>query len=375
MRVAVIPTIREYPWGAPGHCMGVLVEALLKAGHQVLWFVAPIDQGHPEVSRLKTAGAQVVLLPELTGGHSRLRLVRARLGSLLGQAQTLEAQLAAFQPEHVFLNQGGTWCGIHTPFFEALQSYAGRYSLICHLNLPGPTLLGFLRERAHRLIAGAANVFFNSEWCHRLAEWQLAAAISNHRYFQVPVRFRFEAALPWPRNAVPRVAMVNRLDTHHKGIDLALAAVAQLREAGIKLQLSIYGSGPEEGYLRELARYFKLADEVEFKGHTDQIEAVWRNEELLLLPSRYEGLSVAMVEAMGFGRPVLRTPYGGAAEWIEDGVNGYLCPAAEVPLLCDTLKRALAGRSGWEQMGRQAHTRVKSALQPDPARVFLENLR
>ena len=374
MRVAVIPTIREYPWGAPGHCMGVLVEALLKGGHQVLWFVAPIDLDYPEVGRIQAAGARVVLLPPLPATYFRLRRLRASVGNLLGQAQTLEAQLAAFQPEHVFLNQGGTWCGIHAPYFEALQPYAGRYSFICHLNLPGPALLGSLRERAHRLVAGAANVFFNSEWCHRLAEWQLASSIPNHRFFHYPVRFRFEAALPWPRNSIPRLAMVNRLDTHHKGIDLALAAVAQLREAGIKLQLSIYGSGPEEGYLRELAKYFKVDDEVEFKGYTDRIEEVWRNEELLLLPSRFEGLSVAMIEAMGFGRPVLRTPYGGAAEWIEDGVNGYLCPAAEVPLLCDTLQRALAGRAGWEQMGRQAHARVKTALQPDPARVFLENL-
>ncbi|MEI6491228.1 MAG: hypothetical protein WCO94_01680 [Verrucomicrobiota bacterium] len=52
MKVCVIPTIRDYPWGAPGHCMGELVQTLLEAGHEVLWFVAPIDWENADVAKL-----------------------------------------------------------------------------------------------------------------------------------------------------------------------------------------------------------------------------------------------------------------------------------------------------------------------------------
>jgi glycosyltransferase involved in cell wall biosynthesis len=82
-----------------------------------------------------------------------------------------------------------------------------------------------------------------------------------------------------------------------------------------------------------------------------------------------------MIEAMGFGRPVLRTPYGGCSEWIEDGENGFVCPAAEVDVLVETLKRALSERSRWREMGLAAHAKIKRDLDLRPARVFLEALR
>jgi len=104
------------------------------------------------------------------------------------------------------------------------------------------------------------------------------------------------------------------------------------------------------------------------------LQNFWAGHELLLLPSRFEGLAVSMVEAMGFGRPVIRTPYGGCEEWMEDGRNGYVCPAPEVSLLVETLKRALAERERWPEMGRRAHEKVEANLDPDPGRVFLESL-
>lgn len=375
MKVAVIPTIRDFPWGAPGHCMGVLVEALLKAGHQVLWFVAPIDWKHEQVNRLRQSGARTVLLPDAPAAYSRLRRIRQFADRLLTPRPSLGAMLAEFQPDHIFLNQGATLCGAQSPFFEALQPHVGRYSLICHSNFPRPPLPPEALERARTLVTGAASVFFNSQWCRELAELQLAAPISASHVFQVPVRFRFEQPLAWPKSQIPRLAMVSRLDVFTKGMDVTLQAVAQLRRDQVPLQLSIYGAGHDEVYLHELARFLNVDESVVFKGHADGIADVWREEEMLLLPSRFEGLSVAMVEAMGFGRPVLRTPYGGAAEWIEDGVNGYLCPAAEVPLLCTALRRALGERDRWSEMGRRGHAKVKANLHPDPASVFLEALQ
>jgi glycosyltransferase involved in cell wall biosynthesis len=375
MKVAVIPTIRDFPWGAPGHCMGVLVEALMEAGHQVLLFVAPIDWENSEVERLRTAGAQTVLLPDAATSYSRLKRLRQFTDRLLSPRPTLEEVLTRFGPDHLFLNQAATWCGVQPPFFDALQAYPGRYSLICHSNFPRPPLPPEALARARRLVAGAARVFFNSQWCRELAELQLTAPIPTGRVFQVPVRFRFEQPLPWPKSQIPRLAMVSRLDVFTKGMDVTLQAVAQLRQEGVPLQLGIYGAGHDEGYLRELARFLNVDEAVVFKGHMDRIEDVWREEEMLLLPSRFEGLCVAMVEALGFGRPVLRTPYGGAAEWMEDGVNGYLCPAAEVSLLTATLRRALAERGRWPEMGRCGHAKVKAGLHSDPAKVFLEALR
>lgn len=370
MKVAVIPTIREYSWGAPGQCMGALVSALHEAGHDVLWLVAPIDSQHPSVSSLASQGVRVRRLPDPPPGYVRLAWLRRRLRG----ADNVASILDGFDPDHVFLNQGGTWCGLGEEFFDTLAARARRYSLICHLNRPQAAFSMNELRRARWLMSNAKRVFANSSWTIRLAEQQLAATIAHSRIFQYPLRFDFARPLEWPTNEVPVLEMLNRLDVHHKGIDLALQAMATLQDEGYRFRLRMHGSGPDGPYVRELVDYLGLRNAVQVYPHTDDLAGVWKEAEMLVLPSRYEGLAVSMLEAMGFGRVVLRTPYGGAAEWLKDGVTGYICPAAEVDELCQTLRRALAERSRWRDMGLRAHETLRQGRLDAPASVFLEAL-
>jgi glycosyltransferase involved in cell wall biosynthesis len=371
MKVAVIPTIRDYPWGAPGHCMGELVRALLAARHDVLWLVAPIDWQNPEVTKLAAAGANVKVLPDPPLNYIRAKSLRLALHRLRG-IKTAAELLNDFCPDHVFLNQGGTWCGTRDEFSSCLKP--GRYSLICHLNQPQPAFSDWQRRRAQEFMGTAKYVFFNSVWTRQLAEDQLAERIRSAQFFQYPLRDKTDAPLPWPNNAVPQFAMVNRLDTYHKGLDVAFRAFAILKAEEREFTVQLYGEGADEEYLRALATYLNLNNIVQFCGYTTDLCSVWSRAEMLVLPSRFEGLGVNMIEAMAFGRPVLRTAYGGATEWIEDGVNGYSCSAAEVDLLCDTLRRAFAERACWKEMGLRAHDKVRRELSRNPAGIFLRSL-
>jgi glycosyltransferase involved in cell wall biosynthesis len=375
MKVTVIPTITAYPWGAPGHCMGALVEELLEAGHEVQWFVAPIDHGHPDVERLAQRGAKVAALPLPSATYVRWARTRRALSGLLrpGPASLAE-QVAAFGAEHVFVNQGGTWDGTLGWLYPMLQDFRGRYSLICHLNAPRPAFSADELAQARELAAGARRMFFNSAWVHHLAESQIAQIIPTARNFQLPLRRYPDSPLPWPAGERPRVAALGRMDSYHKGLDLVIDAVSVLARAGESLQVVIAGDGPDTGFLQEYARFRGVADAVHFAGWQPDPGGVWADCEMMLLPSRFEGLSVAALEAMSFGRPVLRTPYGGCAEWIEDGVNGFVCPAAEVAPLVETLKRALRARGSWREMGLAAHAKIQRDLDRRPGRIFLEAL-
>jgi glycosyltransferase involved in cell wall biosynthesis len=376
MKVSVIPTIRDYPWGAPGHCMGTLVEELLEAGHKVQWFVAPIDLGHPEVARLRQRGAMIEPLPPPPKGYVRWARAREVLEQLVKPGSgDLEARVSAFGPDHIFVNQGGTWDGVLGWIWPTLQEHRGRYSLICHLNMPRPVFAADDLAKARALANGACRMFFNSAWVHELAKSQIASDIPAATYFQLPLRWYPDAPLPWPHTGKPRLATVGRMDSYHKGLDLAIDAVSVLNEAGVALEFHMVGNGPDAAYLQDYARFRGVKDHVRFSGWKTDLAAVWSECELMLLPSRFEGLAVSMLEAMSFGRPVLRTPYGGCSEWIEDGVNGFVCPAAEVGALVETLKRALAVREHWREMGLAAHGKIIRELDPRPARVFLEALR
>jgi len=374
MKVTVIPTIIAFPWGAPGHCMGALVEELLEAGHEVQWFVAPIDLGHPEVARLRARGALVESLPAEPRKYGLAAALRHKIDRVTG-TKSLPAMVRSFGPDFIYLNQGGMWCGAFGQFAEVLRDYPGCYAPICHLAQPAPPLNPADLQRARDFASNAKRIFVNSVYMQELAEVQLARKLPRVQGYDLPHRLDFQAPLAWPRNEEARLMCVGRLDTLHKGLDIGLQALALLKASGHRFRLTICGEGPDREYLGDVAGYLGLSQEVFFAGQVGSIEKVWAEHEVLFLPSRYEGCSVALTEAMGFGRPVIATAVGGAPEWIEDGVTGFLAPAPQQALIHQALERALAARVRWPEMGQAAHAKFKGKMPERPARVFLEALR
>ena len=85
--------------------------------------------------------------------------------------------------------------------------------------------------------------------------------------------------------------------------------------------------------LRRLAGMLQL-DQVHFRGHVANIKEVWEQNHLLVLPSRYEGLPLALVESMWCGRPAVVTEVAGNTEVCVDNVTGFVAPA---PTVADSL--------------------------------------
>lgn len=353
--------------------MGALVEELLEAGHEVQWLVAPIDADHPEVARLKERGAKVEVLPEERPRYMHLAQLRWRLRELTG-APSLRQAVGRFCPDHIFVNQGGTWCSLQEEIWEVLEFQKGKYSFICHLGRPNGIPPESCVENARKMATSATSMYFPSRWVQRLSEEQIGTKIENSRFFHYPHRFTFDQPLSWPKSPKPTFALVSRLDADHKGIDLALEALGRLQQEGAEFAFTMYGSGPDEGKLRGMAEKLGLQEKVCFAGYAEDVGKVWRENEILLLPSRREGCAVAMTEAMGFGRPVIATAVGGAPDWIEDGIEGFLCATADAGQLTQTLRRALQERGRWREMGEAAHRKIKERLPARPARLFLESL-
>lgn len=375
MKVSVIPTIRDFPWGAPGKCTGQLVTELLRAGHEVQLFVAPIDFGSQQARELAEQGANIQRLPDAEGEYIKLRQLRRRLDRVTSRSQSLLSMVCKFGPDYIFVNQGGSWCAADEPFQEVLACYPGRYSLLCHSSGDEGA---FSRERmckADNLAKNARKMFFNSRWLKGRAESQVRREIPNASYFQIAPGAQFQLQ-DWPgTSAEARLAMVTRLDCRVKGLDLAVQAMAHVNREGLRARLDIFGDGFDEEHLQKLIREAGEVAGVRLMGAVQDVSQVWRDHEMLLMPSRSEGLGLAMLEAMSCGRPVLRTPLGGCEEWIEDGVNGFVCPLPDVASLVDTLEKALATSDRWREMGLAARAKIEAQLDPRPGRVFLEALQ
>jgi glycosyltransferase involved in cell wall biosynthesis len=142
-----------------------------------------------------------------------------------------------------------------------------------------------------------------------------------------------------------------------KGQMLLLRAVAQLRDDGVAVTLTLIGDGPDRAALERAARRLNLEECVEFTGSLGQPEVAERfqSADVFCLPSFAEGLPVVLMEAMSHGLPVIATRIAGVAELVEDGVSGALVSAARIDQLVAALGRLADEpelRRRWGDAGR-----------------------
>jgi glycosyltransferase involved in cell wall biosynthesis len=148
---------------------------------------------------------------------------------------------------------------------------------------------------------------------------------------------RHSLGLDVARPVIVSVGHIRRV----KGFDVLLRAAAEVCRVYPKATFLIVGSVQEvdcDHDLRDLVRQFSLERNVRFLGKMEN-ESVWALLKLcdvFCQPSRSEGMSNALLEAMGCGLPCVATAVGGTPEVLEDGRTGYVVPSDD--------HRAAAGR-------------------------------
>jgi glycosyltransferase involved in cell wall biosynthesis len=151
-----------------------------------------------------------------------------------------------------------------------------------------------------------------------------------------------------------------------KGIDDLLRAFAAVR-SGMDASLLIAGDGPDRMKLEALAAELGIGDAVEFAGYTANVAEALARMDVFVLPSRSEGIPLALLEAMAAGLPVVAARVGGVPEVVADGETGVLVPPGDPPalaaamadLLSDPLRRREAGERGRARVRRHfSHTRM-----------------
>ena len=92
------------------------------------------------------------------------------------------------------------------------------------------------------------------------------------------------------------------------------------------------------------------------------------------MPSRGEGLPLAILEAMICGRPTVATDVGGNCEILEDGVTGFIAEAATPRSFGKAMEAAWQEQSRWRQMGQIAHQFAQKIISSDPNGKLLDYL-
>lgn len=361
MRIAFITTMTTAPWGGSEALWAQTVHRALDAGHEVFVSVYGWPKTPQPVADLIERGAYV----------ERRRLSRRwrRSGILMRVFNPFRA-LRKFRPDAVLVSQGGTYDISRGKEFKQLRRALLKtdrwpFVLLCHCE-QDPPRRPRAKQRAREAFAAARIIGMLSHDLRAKSERQLEISISNARLFQNPLNIKSIGPLPWPEGEPLRLAFVGRLEWT-KGLDLAIEVFSSPAWREREWRLDVYGSGELQSKYEAEVRARGLAERIRFCGFANDMDAVWREHHVLLLPSRAEGVPNSMLEAMLSGRPVVVSNVGGIAVWVEDGETGYVLPQPTVRELAGAMDRLWSDRNRLEAMGAAAYERTRRRRDPDPA--------
>ncbi|NJM99226.1 MAG: glycosyltransferase family 4 protein [Phormidesmis sp. RL_2_1] len=366
MRIGFISTVSGYHW----------------AGSEELWYAAALlalsknDSVNISVSSDMKTSLKLKKISEL-GAHIYWKnsVIHPRL------ARITEYFSSSFKPLYarsdvVLLSLGSLLDPIYIPdLLDSLDTSDVPVIVLCQFNAESLQFSPASRAKIQQLFDASAGQIFVSKYNLQLAQRQLAMNFENAHVICNPIRYKQLEPLPWVQKEPVQLACVARFETLWKGQDVLLEVLAQPQWKARDWHLNLYGSGPDEKYVQQLIRYYDLADRVTCRGYVQDIQSVWANNHVMLLPSRGEGAPLAILEAMMCARPTVTTDVGGNREILVEGQTGWIADAAIPSSFGHSLEQAWQHQNHWPEIGKAAHQAALHLAAADPAKQVLECLQ
>lgn len=377
MRIAIISTMSGFSWGGSEELWAAMANEALNESLDVAVSVYRWPSNPPKLLELQQKGAQIFQRynPGLQSKHAIIRNVINKLVSIY---QTNPKYTVPFReilnlnPDVVCINQGSTYDLV---YWRGLLSYLYKmsipYVVLCQANNDAYILNRINQKAAIEFFEHASRVLFVSHNNMRLTERQIAKILPNALVLQNPVNLSDITVVAWPDSEILCMASVARLDATFKGQDVLFEALSQVWQSR-DWRLRLYGTGSDKDYLEALAKHYGISERVEFRGHVEDVRAIWLENHLLVLPSRAEGTPLALIEAMLCGRPSVVTDVGGNAEWVKELQTGFIAEAPTAKSFSAALERAWLAQDNWKQMGVKAHEYATARLDNSPGRSLLK---
>lgn len=202
----------------------------------------------------------------------------------------------------------------------------------------------FIYKRADAIVATSSQAEKNIEQHYRISSLKIHI-IPN--YIDTDL-FRSKEV----KKEKGRICFVGRLSSQKNLFNLLKSV------DGLDVKLIIFGSGELEKKLKDKAKEIKKA-KIEFRGNIPNsfLPEELNKSELFILPSLYEGMPKALLEAMACGLPVIGTNVEGIKEVIKHEENGYLCET-DANSIKEAIKKVLDNKKLQEKIGKNARQTV-----------------
>ena len=157
-----------------------------------------------------------------------------------------------------------------------------------------------------------------------------------------------------------RLCLVGGIDPR-KGQDIAVAALAQLRDRGVEATLELVGREVDQQFaaaVRDTAQRLGVADSVVFVGEVSDAGPQLDRADIVIVPSRGEWTPLVLMEALARGLPVVAARVGGVQEIVSDGESGLLVAPEDPAGLAAAIGKLLADPAAAAQMARRGRDHV-----------------
>jgi glycosyltransferase involved in cell wall biosynthesis len=240
---------------------------------------------------------------------------------------------------------------VHADVYGGLAARLGGARLVSTKHNDDPFRVGPFRHVERRLAAMSAGIVTITDSLRRFTVERVGIPAEKVTTIHYGLDELPEAWGENPPDDVPTGARVllavSRL-VPQKGLDVAVAALARVREHHPDVVLVVLGDGSERPRL--------AGDGVHLLGRVPDVAAWLRRAELLVHPARWEGFGLALLEAMLAGLPVVATRVSSIPEIVVAGETGLLVPPDDADALASALLRVLDDPAGFGAAGRaRAH--------------------
>lgn len=365
LKIAFISTMHNAPWGGSEELWSQTALHLAKRSVVVKVCVKKWRRQHARIKALKHEGCEIHY-KEDPAAHENPKIRGLR------ELYETTNWLKSFKPSLAVISCGCIFQNAYT--LEACLRTKTPFAVIFHA--AAEHLWPSDEEIAawKRLYASAEKCFFISKKNYKLAEIQLAAPIKNAQIIRNPCNARRGSRISWPRTKRKyRLACVGRLDPFSKGQDLLFQVMAANKWRRRPLEITLFGTGRCGKALRALKKKYRL-DNILFGGFLSNVNKLWRSYHGLILPSRYEGLPLAITEAMMCGRICIVTDVAGNAEFVRNGKSGFVADFPSIKELDRAMERAWKHRHKWRAMGREAAQSIRRLIPADPVGIFADEV-
>jgi len=161
-------------------------------------------------------------------------------------------------------------------------------------------------------------------------------------------KIRLDLGVPM---SAPLIGGIGRL-SHEKGFDIAIQAIPFLKTKSA--QLIIVGAGPDKEELYRLGKMLNVSDRIHFVGYRENVRHILRAMDVCTQLSRFEGLPVALLEAVEAECPVVTTGVGGIRDVIANNDHGWLVPEDDPMLIARSIDEAIQYKKLSSQKAKKA---------------------